>query len=109
MQPADDLPREQLVGKRVTFRDDEAHRECWHHRVGLKGGKVLRPARSLAQKAEMLAGEGLTLPEGVSEVVEVPRVWVFADPCPSFPHGCETAVEPACLWLEFTSAEQTHD
>lgn len=100
MTPADDVPRDQLVGKRVAFKSDLEHVACWHQRVGLTAGKVLRPARSLAQKAELLAGEGITLPEAAAAEADVPRVWVFADPCQSFPRGCETAVEPACLLVE---------
>jgi hypothetical protein len=97
MQPADSFTPEQLLGKRVAFKDDAEHAACWHRQVGLKGGVVLRRALSLAQKAQMVAAEIEIDPELFSAEEEVPRVWVKADPCDSFPRGCETAVEKECL------------
>jgi hypothetical protein len=100
MTPADDLPLQELVGKRVAFKDDADHSTCWHYRVGLCRGTVLKPAESLAQKAEMLRSEGGEVQDDFLEQYEdVPRVWVKADPCESFPRGCETAIEPGCLLL----------
>ncbi len=99
MRPADDIPTEQLVGRHVAFKDDAEHAGCWHHRVGLRTARVLRPGWSLAKKAELLEAEGIEMPEALPEDSEVIRIWVFADPCPSFPQGCETAVEKACLLL----------
>jgi hypothetical protein len=97
MIPADSLPLEQLIGRRVVFRCDEEHAECWHCQVGLVGGVVRKPVQSLAQKAEMMAGDPEFDPEVLAEFEDVPKVWVKADPCPRFPGGCEAAVEPACL------------
>jgi len=99
MTPADDLAPEQLLGKRVAFKADDDHRGCWHRQVGLQTGVVVKLGQTLAQKAELLAAEGLAPPELFSVEEDVPRVWVRADPCPSFPRGCETAVEKACLCL----------
>lgn len=84
-----------LVGKRVAFKSDEDHAECWHTRNGLKSGLVLRVGQSLAQKAALLGGEGIEMPD--MSVEEVPRVWVKVDPCPSYPRGCEVAAEVDCL------------
>jgi hypothetical protein len=95
MRPADELTPEQLTGKRVAFREDDEHAACWHRQVGLKTGVVLRRVHSLAQKAELL-GPDLPIPPELLEE-EVPRLWVKADPCESFPQGCETAVESRCL------------
>ncbi len=94
--PAEDVPVQELVGKRVAFRTDEDHETCWHQRVGLVTGKVLRPARTLAQKADMLRADGVEVPAGFP-TEDVPRVWVAADACASMPNGCETAVELGCL------------
>jgi hypothetical protein len=88
---------EQLVGRRVAFKDDEEHRECWHFRSGLKTGVVLKKVMSLAKKAELLSAELEIDPELFSDENEVPRLWVKADPCEKFPNGCELAVEPECL------------
>jgi hypothetical protein len=99
MNPPDDLTPEQLIGRRVAFRTGPEHAGCWHTRMGVKAGKVLRRVPTLAQKAELLAGEGLAPPEALTEGADVPRLWVKADPCPAFPRGCETAAEPACLLL----------
>jgi hypothetical protein len=96
MTPADDLAPEQLVGKRVAFRQGEEHAGCWHAQVGLRRGVVRKVAQSLAQKAEMVAAEE-GVPEGWDDYEDVPRVWVKADPCEAFPRGCEAAAEPACL------------
>jgi hypothetical protein len=84
-----------LVGKRVAFKSDEDHAECWHARNGLKTGKVLRVGQSLAQKAALLGSEGIEMPE--MSVEEPPRVWVKVDPCLSYPRGCEVAAEVDCL------------
>jgi hypothetical protein len=88
---------EQLIGKRVSFRQGEEHRDCWHCQVGLRTGTVLRRVLPLAKKAEMLAAEMAIDPELFAEENEVPRLWVKADPCDAFPRGCEVAVEPECL------------
>ena len=97
MQPAEELPPEQLIGKRVAFRTDEDHRDCWHFQAGLSTGIVLKKALSLAQKAEMLSAELEIDPELFAADNEVPRWWVKADPCERFPNGLELAVEPECL------------
>jgi hypothetical protein len=86
-----------LVGKRVAFKDDAEHADCWHHRHGLKAGVVLRIGQSLAQKAALLAAENLELPEVSSDEDVVHRVWVKVDPCPSYPRGCEVAADVDCL------------
>ena len=96
MTPAEEFAPEQLVGKRVAFREDEEHAACWHRRVGLRRGVVVRVAQSLGQKAELVAAEG-GLPEDWEDYEDVPRVWVKADPCDAFPRGCEAAVERECL------------
>ena len=96
MTPAEAFTPEQLVGKRVAFREDEEHAGCWHQRVGLRRGVVVRAAQSLGQKAGLVAAEG-GLPEDWDESEDVPRVWVKANPCDAFPRGCEAAVERACL------------
>jgi len=99
MIPADDLSPDQLLGKKVAFRQDDGHRDCWHSQVGLTTGVVVKLGQTLAQKAELLAAEGLVPPELFSAQDDVPRLWVRADPCTSFPRGCETAVEKGCLSL----------
>jgi hypothetical protein len=100
MIPADDCSVQALIGKRVAFKNDAEHAECWHFRVGLRRGTVLKRAQSLAQKAEMLRAEGGEVTNDLLEEYEdVPRVWVKADPCESFPRGCEAAIEPGCLLL----------
>jgi hypothetical protein len=86
----------QLVGKQVRFKSDDDHVDCWHHRNGIQSGKVLRVGQSLAQKAELLGTENLSLPD-MDDEPEPPRVWVKVDPCPSFPRGCEIAVEVDCI------------
>jgi hypothetical protein len=98
MNPAELTP-EQMIGKRVAFRDDAAHGDCWHCQVGLKTGVVLRKALSLAKKAELLVAELEIDPELFAAENEVVRLWVKADPCERFPNGCEVAVEPECLVL----------
>ena len=97
MQPADESPPEQLIGKKIAFKADEEHTSCWHHKVGLKTGVVLKLAPTLAQKAELLGAEGPISSELLSPEYDVPRLWVRADPCRSLPKGCETAVEKECL------------
>jgi hypothetical protein len=95
MQPADDLTPEQLLGKRVAFKDDAEHADCWHQRVGLRTGTVVKLGQTVAQKAELAAAD---LPEDLlAAEAGVVRLWVRADPCPAFPRGCETAVEKECL------------
>lgn len=97
MTPAEGFEPGQLVGKRVAFKADADHEACWHHQVGLVRGAVVKVGQSLAQKAE-LVGTGEELPEGwFTDYEDVPRLWVRADPCDSFPRGCEAAVEQTCL------------
>lgn len=97
MTPADDLPPEQLVGKRVAFKDDEDHAGCWHHRVGLRTGTVVKLGQTFAQKVE-LVDPGSPVPEELlEEETEEVRLWIRADPCPAFPRGCEMAAEKECL------------
>lgn len=96
MKPAEEFTPQQLVGKRVAFRDDEGHHGCWHYRAGIKTAVVRRVGQSLSQKAELLQAEGLDVPELLPEE-DVLRIWVFADPCTPFPQGCEAAVEVDCL------------
>jgi hypothetical protein len=104
MRPGEFEPA-QLVGKRVRFADGDDHIDCWHSQVGLRRGVVLRPAQTLAQKAEMIAAEG-ELPESwFEDHDDVPRVWVKADPCESMPRGCEVAVELGCLLVLEPSEE----
>ena len=97
MTSADEFSPEQLPGKAVVFKSDDDHADCWHQRAGLKSGVVVRVVPSLAQKAELLASEGLAPPDALAAEEDVPRLWVRADPAPSFPRGCELAVEPDCL------------
>ena len=98
MTPAEDRTPAELVGKRVAFREGEDHAGCWHARNGVRRGVVLRPAQTLAQKAEMIRGEGGDLPEGWFEnYQDVPRVWVKTDPVEGYTRGCEVAVDVACL------------
>jgi hypothetical protein len=99
MQPAQGLPAESLIGKRVGFKTDEEHSTCWHRKVGLKTGVVLKLSQSLAQKAQLMGLEGDIPSELLTEEGAVPRLWVRADPCESFPRGCETAVEQECLMV----------
>jgi hypothetical protein len=99
MTPADDLPPEQLIGKRIAFKDDEDHTGCWHQRVGLRTGTVLKLGQTVAQKVE-LVDPGSPVPEELlGEETEGVRLWVRADPCPAFPRGCEMAAEKECLLL----------
>src|SRR5262245_33193996 len=99
MTPADDLPPAQLVGQHIAFKADVEHHTCWHYRIGVKTGTVLKKVPTLAQKAELLAAEGIDAAE-LADQEEVARLWIKADPCPSFPRGCELAAEPACLLLK---------
>ena len=97
MTPAEDFDSRQLVGKHVAFKEDEEHAGCWHRRFGLRRGVVAKLGQSLAQKAE-LVGDNEELPEGwFTDYEDVPRLWVKAEACPSFPRGCEAAVEQECL------------
>jgi hypothetical protein len=97
MAPPNDALPESWVGKAVTFKNDAEHHACWHHRVGLRAVVVLRLCRSLDQKADMLRAEGVDLPAGLAEAADALRLWVRAEPCPSFPRGCEAAIEPDCV------------
>ena len=97
MTPADDLPPEQLIGKRIAFKEGEEHAGCWHQRVGLRTGTVVKLGQTLAQKVE-LVDPGSPVPEELlGEETEEVRLWVRADPCPAFPRGCEMAAEKGCL------------
>ncbi len=99
MQPADEFSPAALIGKRVSFKTDEEHSGCWHSKVGLKTGVVLKLGQSLAQKAQLMWMDGNIPEETISDEADVPRLWVRADPCASFPRGCETAVEQGCLFV----------
>ena len=72
MEPTDKTAA-QLVGRRVAFKADAEHADCWHHQAGLATGVVLRPAQSLAQKADLLGTEGIAVPEWLTEIEEVSR------------------------------------
>lgn len=96
MEPAESFLPEDLKGRRVTFKSDSEHSTCWHHRVGLTKGVVLKPAQTLAQKMEMLGPED-EMPEDLLDEDEVPKVWVKADPCELFPQGCEAVIDQDCL------------
>ena len=94
------LPLDPLIGKRIAFRSDEVHRTCWHATVGLKTGKVLRVALTLAQKAKMMEEGGMPAPHLLEMEECEPRIWVKADPCSSHPRGCEVAVDRGCLIVQ---------
>jgi hypothetical protein len=97
MTPAENYPPEQLIGKRVAFKDDAEHAACWHQRVGLRTGTVLKLGQTLAQKVE-LVDPGSPIPEELlGEETETVRLWVRAEPCAAFPRGCEMAAERECL------------
>jgi hypothetical protein len=98
MTPADDLPPEQLIGKRIAFKEGEDHAGCWHHRVGLRTGTVVKLGQTVAQKVE-LVDPGSPVPEELLGEEKGVRLWVRADPCPAFPRGCEMAAEKECLLL----------
>jgi hypothetical protein len=97
MVPADNFTPQQLLGKRVAFKDDAEHAACWHQQVGLKTGVVIKIGQTLAQKAALMGPEFEIPAELLEEEQELPRVWVKVDPAPSFPRGCETAVPIGCL------------
>ncbi len=97
MQPADNFAAASIIGKRVAFKTGDDHAACWHGKVGLKTGVVLKLGQSVAQKAQLMGMDGDIPDELLSEEADVPRLWVRADPCASFPRGCETAVEQGCL------------
>jgi hypothetical protein len=97
MGPADDYPLQDHVGKRVAFQEGDDHVDCWHLEVGLKTGKVLKVGLTLAQKAALMGPESPIPPELLEDDSDEPRVWIKVDPCKLFPHGCEAAVEKACL------------
>ena len=92
-EPADNVTSAQLIGRRVAFKTDSAHADCWHFQVALATGTVLRLAQSLAEKAELLGTERIAIPEWLADIEEVARLWIKADPCPAFPRGCEVAVD----------------
>lgn len=100
MHSAEEFAPERLVGKRVVFKTDEAHAACWHQQVGLAAGVVVRLGQSLAQKAALLAAEGIELPESLIAEPEPQRLWVKVDVCETMPRGCEAAVEAGCLLVE---------
>jgi hypothetical protein len=97
MVPIDNLSAAQLVGKRIAFKEGDDHRTCWHQTVGLKTGKVLRVALTLAEKAKIMEEGGIPAPQLQNMEEEEPRIWVKADPCPTHPRGCEVAVDRDCL------------
>jgi hypothetical protein len=97
MKPADEISPEQLLGKRIAFKEDAEHTGCWHQRVGLKTGTVVKLGQTLAQKAELVSAELGIPPELIAEDEEPVRLWVRADPCTAFPRGCEMAAERECL------------
>ncbi len=99
MRPASDFSPEQLIGKRVAFQENDEHHSCWHHQVGLKTGVIRKLGQSLAEKAALIGSPELVPPELVDTECEAVRVWVKADPCASFPRGCEAAVEVTCLQI----------
>jgi hypothetical protein len=97
MTPADDLLPQQLLGKRIAFKEGADHAACWHQQVGLKTGRVVKVGQTLAQKAELMGPDSPIPAELLGEEEEVPRLWVKADPSKLFPRGCETAVLRECL------------
>ena len=99
MRPAEEFTPEQLLGKRVTFKTDEEHASCWHYKVGLKTGVVVKLGQSLAQKAELMGAEGELPDELLAAEHDVPRLWVRVGPGGLFPRGCEAAVEQECLFV----------
>jgi hypothetical protein len=99
MHAADDLPAQELVGKRVAFKEDADHASCWHFQVGLRSGTVLKVGQSLAQKAELMGPDHPIPPELLEDEEHEPRLWVKVDPCKLFPRGCEAAVEKTCLLI----------
>src|SRR5260370_38879080 len=99
MRSAEELTPQQLVGKRISFKEDADHSRCWHFQVGLKTGKVLKVGQTLVQKAELMGPENPIPPELLEAEDEEPRLWVKVDPCKLFPRGCEAAVDQACLQL----------
>jgi hypothetical protein len=86
-----------LIGRRVLFREDDEHAGCWHFRVGLKSGVVLKIGQTLAQKAELMGPDSPIPAELLAEEEEAPRLWIKVDPCKLFPRGIEAAVPQACL------------
>lgn len=96
MQSAESFSPEELKGKPVAFVSGEDHSGCWHARVGLQKGIVLKPAQTLAEKMELL-GPDDEMPEDLIEEEEVPKVWVKIEPCELFPSGCEAVVDLDCL------------
>jgi hypothetical protein len=97
VKAGDEFELKQLIGKRVVFKQDEAHHSCWHYQVGLKAGVVRKVGQSLAQKAEVIGGSEFLPADLLPGENEEQRLWVKADPCPAFPRGCEAAVEVDCL------------
>ena len=92
-----DSDLKQLIGKRIVFRDDEDHAACWHFRVGLKTGVVVKLGQTLAQKAELMGPDSPLPADLITDEYEIPKLWVKVDPCKLFPRGCEVAVEQDCL------------
>lgn len=62
----------------------------------LAGTVVLKIGQTLAEKAALMGPE-FSVPEGLLEEEETPRLWVKVDPTAALPRGCETAVEIRCL------------
>jgi hypothetical protein len=86
-----------LIGRRVVFCEDEEHADCWHFRVGLKSGVVVKIGQTLAQKAALMGPESPIPAELLAAEEEAPRLWIKVDPCRSFPRGCEAAVAQTCV------------
>jgi hypothetical protein len=84
-------------GRRIHFQKGPDHESCWHTKTGMESGVVLRPAPTMAQKADLLAADGILIPDLTDLAAEFPRLWVKVDPCPRFPRGCETAVDVECV------------
>ena len=97
MVPAEGFTPQQLVGKRVAFKDDVDHAACWHCQVGLRTGVVVKVGQTLAEKAQLMGAEMELPQELLDQEEEAPRVWVKVDPSNLFPRGCETAVALGCL------------
>src|SRR2546429_7167420 len=97
MPPEPQFTPQRLLGKRVAFKADAEHADCWHQQVGLKTGVVVKIGQTLAQKAALMGPEFEIPAELLDEEQRMPRLWVKVDPTPSFPRGCETAVQIGCL------------
>jgi hypothetical protein len=97
MSTSGDSDLKRLIGKRVAFREGEEHAACWHFRVGLKTGVVVKVGQTLAQKAELMGPDSPLPPDLLTDEDEIPKLWVKVDPCKLFPRGCEVAVDQECL------------